>query len=148
MDPTNTIETFAASVKNYVLQTLQTFYFLSQDVDEILTILINNDFDAKDTWWEMNDGSGEDYRWNNWEYSSELRDAELMMEFMVTTVGVDKLTKDDGMNAIRTRLSEIDFSNINYHFLSIDDSDDDSDSGDEDMSSSEEEDSDGDEVSS
>ena len=59
MDPTNTTETFAASVKNYVLQTLQTFYFLSQDVDEILTILMNNDFDAKDTWWEMNDGSGD-----------------------------------------------------------------------------------------
>ena len=108
---------------------------------------MNNDFDAKDTWWEMNDGSGEDYRWNNWEYSSELRDAELMMEFMVTTVGVDKLTKDDGMNAIKTRLSEIDFSKINYRFLPIDVSNSDSDSSGE-MSSSEEEDSDGDDVSS
>lgn len=130
MDPTNITEAFAASVKNYVLQTLQTFYFLCQDVDEILAILIKNDFNAKDTWWEMNAGSGEDYRWNNWEYSPDLRDAEVMMEFLVPQVGIDQLSSDEVMSAIRTRLREIDFSNINYHFLSVDDSDDDSDSDD------------------
>jgi hypothetical protein len=127
MVSTNTITTFAALVKNFVVSTLQDFYFLTQDPDEILTILINNEFDADLTWWEMYEGTGEDYLWNRWTCSNELRWAKQMMEFMVRKVGLIHLCTDDGTKIIRTRLSEIDFSNINYNFLSDDDSDGDSD---------------------
>ena len=38
------------------------------------------------------------------------------VEFMVRKVGLENLCIDAGMKIIRTRLSEIDFSNINYNF--------------------------------
>jgi len=122
----NTLKTFAALVKNFVVATLEDFYYLTQDPNEIFAILIDNEFNAYLTWSEMVDGSGEDYLWNCWECSDKLREARKMMEFMVTKVGFQNLCTDDGINIIRTRLSEISFSSINYNFPSDNDSENES----------------------
>lgn len=126
MVSTYTMATFAAVVKDFVVSTHEDLYFLSQDPYEVLAILIDNEFNAYLSWCEMVDGTGEDHRWNRWRCSNKLHRAREMMELMVQKVGFNNLCTLDGINIIRTRLSEINFSSINYNFLSDDENDSDS----------------------
>jgi hypothetical protein len=110
---------FSDVVTDFIICTLRDYYFLSQDPSEILDMLIDNNFDAHMTWFDMYQGTGEDYLWNRIERSDKLWLAKQRIDSMITKVGLDNLCSTDFEKSIlKNGLKRIDFSNFQYNFLS------------------------------
>ncbi len=106
-------------VTDFIICTLSDFYFLSQEPEHILEVLIDNDFNANMTWFELYEGSDENYRWNRIEGSDDLWFAVQQMDTMIQKIGVHNVcTTDYEKTLLKNGLKRIDFSKIRYNFLS------------------------------
>lgn len=119
------LKSFSDVITEFVLSTHRDFYFLTQESTEVLDKLIDNGFDAHLTWQAMSEGSGEDYLWNMVEGSDELWMAKERMDTMVNTIRLDNVcTTEFERSILESGLKRIDFSTIQYNFLSVSDEED------------------------
>ena len=113
------VKEFADAVTDFIICTLSDFYFLSQEPEHILEVLIDNNFDGHASWFELYEGSGEDYRWNKIEGSDDLWLAKQQLDTMIQKMGVHNVcTTDFEKTLLKNGLQRIDFSKIRYNFLS------------------------------
>jgi|SaaInl74LU_5_DNA_1037368.scaffolds.fasta_scaffold05355_1 hypothetical protein len=113
------IMSFSDVVTDFVIFTLSDFYFLSQNPYKILDMLIDNNFDAHMTWNDLYEGSGEDYLWNRIEGSDMLWLAKQRMDSMISKVGIDNLCSSEYEKILlKNGLKRINFSTIQYNYLS------------------------------
>lgn len=113
------IKEFADAVTDFIICTLSDFYFLPQEPERILELLVDNNFDGHASWFDLFEGSGEDYLWNRIEGSDDLWLAKQQMDTMVDKIGLHNVcTTEYEKTLLKNGLKRIDFSKIRYNFLS------------------------------